>query len=151
MVVLFHCVQIPYPDFEVAGETLNGDEASKMKLLIIEDNAKFAEGLAGNLRNLGYAVDVAGSGERGLEMVEVNDYDLLILDLNLPGMDGLDVCRQLRVSKSHLRIMMLTGRGQPADQLIGLDAGADDYLVKPFHFEELAARIRALLRRDMRL
>jgi len=121
-----------------------------MKLLIIEDEVDFANALARGLRKLGYAVDLAVEGEQGLELAEVNQYDLLILDLNLPGMDGLEVCRQLRSSRPELLILMLTARSRLCDRVTGLDLGADDYLVKPFHFDELAARIRALMRRDMR-
>ena len=84
-------------------------------------------------------------------MAEVNDYDLLILDLNLPGMDGLEICRRLRASRPRLLILMLTARSRLDDRVQGLDLGADDYLVKPFHFAELAARVRALLRRDLRV
>lgn len=122
-----------------------------MKLLIIEDEVDFANALARGLRKLGYAVDLAADGAQGLEQAEVNEYDLLILDLNLPGMDGLDICRQLRAAQPQLLILMLTARSRLEDKVTGLDLGADDYLVKPFHFEELAARIRALLRRDLRV
>ncbi len=122
-----------------------------MKLLIIEDELDFSQALARGLRKLGYAVDLAMDGIQGLELAETNEYDLLILDINLPGIDGFDVCRHLRTSQSNLLILMLTARGQLADRVTGLDLGADDYLVKPFHFEELVARLRALLRRDMRV
>jgi len=83
--------------------------------------------------------------------IPIYDYDLLILDLNLPDVDGLEVCRRLRASRPDLLILMLTARDQLTDKIAGLDLGADDYLTKPFHFEELVARIRALLRRDMRV
>jgi len=119
--------------------------------LIVEDELDLANALARGLRQQGYAVDIAADGEQGWELAEVNDYDLLILDLNLPGMDGLEVCRRLRSSRPRLLILMLTARGRLADRVRGLDLGADDYLVKPFHFEELAARVRALLRRDLRV
>ncbi|MDI6694239.1 MAG: response regulator transcription factor [Anaerolineales bacterium] len=122
-----------------------------MKLLIIEDEADFANALARGLRRQGYAVDITTDGEQGLELAEVNEYDLLILDLNLPGMDGLDICRQLRSKQPRLLILMLTARSRLEDKVAGLDLGADDYLIKPFHFEELSARIRALLRRDLRV
>lgn len=121
-----------------------------MKLLIIEDELDFANALARGLRNLGYAIDLAMNGEQGLELAEVNQYDLLILDLNLPGMDGLDICRQLRATQPQLLVLILTARSRLSDRVTGLDVGADDYLVKPFHFDELAARIRALFRRDLR-
>ncbi len=122
-----------------------------MRLLVIEDEVDLADALARGLRKQGYAVDVAADGEQGWELAEVNEYDLVILDLNLPGVDGLEVCRRLRASRPHLLILMLTARSHPADRVTGLDLGADDYLVKPFHFEELGARIRALLRRDLRV
>jgi len=122
-----------------------------MKLLIIEDEADFANALARGLRKQGYAVDITTDGEQGLELAEVNEYDLLILDLNLPGMDGLDICRQLRSKQPQLLTLMLTARSRLEDKVAGLDLGADDYLIKPFHFEELSARIRALLRRDLRV
>jgi DNA-binding response OmpR family regulator len=122
-----------------------------MKLLIIEDELDFAKALARGLRKLCYAVDLAVDGKQGLVQAEVNVYDLLILDLSLPGMDGLDICRQLRASQPQLLILMLTARSRLEDKVAGLDLGADDYLIKPFHFEELVARIRALLRRDLRV
>jgi DNA-binding response OmpR family regulator len=122
-----------------------------MRLLVIEDEPDIAHALAKGLRREGYAVDVAYNGEQGWKLAEVNGYDLLILDLNLPAMDGLEVCRRLRASMPALLILMLTARSKPDERVIGLDHGADDYLVKPFHFAELTARIRALLRRDMRV
>ncbi len=118
-----------------------------MRLLIVEDELDLANALARGLRQQGYAVDVASDGEQGLFWAQMNDYDLLILDLNLPDMDGLDVCRALRAQKPELLILILTARDRLEDRVTGLDLGADDYLVKPFHFEELFARVRALLRR----
>lgn len=122
-----------------------------MRLLIIEDELTLAQALARGLRRQGYAVDVAVEGQGGQELAEVNQYDLLILDLNLPGIDGLDICRHLRSEQPELLILILTARDRLLDKIAGLDHGADDYLVKPFHFEELTARIRALLRRDLRV
>lgn len=122
-----------------------------MKLLIIEDEIDFANALARGLRKQGYAVDLAADGEQGLELAEVNKYDLLILDLNLPGVDGLEICRRLRAAQPQLLLLILTARSRLEDKVSGLDLGADDYLVKPFHFEELVARIRALMRRDLRV
>ncbi|MDT8304999.1 MAG: response regulator transcription factor [Anaerolineae bacterium] len=122
-----------------------------MRLLIIEDEHSLAKALAKGLQRQGYAVDVAFDGQEGQELAEVNQYDLLILDLNLPGVDGLDVCRHLRREQPELLILILTARDRLLDKIAGLDHGADDYLVKPFHFEELSARIRALLRRDLRV
>ncbi len=120
-----------------------------MRLLVVEDETDLVNAIMRGLRRQGYAVDVANDGQQGLFLAEVNDYDLLILDLGLPGLDGLEVCRQLRTSQSRLMILILTARTRPEQRVAGLDAGADDYLLKPFHFEELAARVRALLRRDL--
>jgi len=122
-----------------------------MRILIIEDEIDLANVLAQGLRRQGYAVDIASGGEEGCDLAMVNDYDLLILDLNLPGMDGLEICRRLRASHPHLLILMLTARSRLGDKITGLDLGADDYLAKPFDFEELTARMRALLRRDLRV
>ena len=122
-----------------------------MRLLVIEDEADLAHALSKGLRHEGYAVDVALDGEQGCELAMFNDYDLLLLDLNLPEIDGLEVCRRLRNNHSTLLILMLTARSKPDERVIGLDLGADDYLIKPFHFAELTARIRALLRRDIRV
>jgi len=119
-----------------------------MRLLIIEDEIDLANALARGLRRQGYAVDIAANGEHGLFLAGANDYDLLILDLNLPDIDGLDICRDLHNKSSDLLILILTARDQIEDKIIGLDSGADDYLVKPFHFQELLARVRALLRRS---
>jgi len=122
-----------------------------MRILIVEDELDLANALARGLRQQGYAVDIAEDGERGWELGEIYDYDLLILDLNLPDMGGLEVCRRLRASKPDPLILMLTARDRLTDKVAGLDLGADDYLTKPFHFDELVARIRALLRRDLRV
>lgn len=122
-----------------------------MRILIIEDENDLARSLARGLRRQGYAVDIAFDGEQGCQLATVNSYDLLILDLNLPGMDGLEVCRSLRTSVPRLLILMLTARSGLTDRITGLDFGADDYMAKPFDFEELSARIRALLRRDLRV
>jgi DNA-binding response OmpR family regulator len=122
-----------------------------MRLLVIEDELDFAQPLIHGLCQLGYAVDLAADGEEGWHLAAIHDYDLIILDLNLPEIDGLTICRQLREAQSQVLILMLTARAQPADRIRGLDLGADDYLVKPFHFGELAARVRALLRRSLRI
>ena len=119
-----------------------------MRILIVEDEQALAQALALGLSRYGYSVDVAGDGEAALEMAEVNAYDLLLLDLNLPKMDGLEVCRRLRAAGSKVGILMLTARSGLSDRVTGLDSGADDYLVKPFQFAELLARVRAILRRD---
>jgi two-component system copper resistance phosphate regulon response regulator CusR len=103
--------------------------------------------LAKGLREESYAVDVAGDGERALELAFVNDYDLVILDVMLPGRDGFEVCRELRSTGADVPVLMLTARDAVEDRIAGLDTGADDYLTKPFDFDELLARVRALLRR----
>lgn len=121
-----------------------------MRIVVVEDESDIADALAKGLRHEGYAVDVACDGPGTLELAAIHDYDLLILDLNLPGIDGIDVCHRLRASQPSLLILMLTARSQLHERVLGLDAGADDYLVKPFHFVELVARVRALLRRDIR-
>jgi DNA-binding response OmpR family regulator len=120
-----------------------------VRVLIIEDEIDLANTIADGLRKQGYAVDVVFDGNVGDEYATVNDYDLLILDLNLPGMDGLETCRRLRFRRPDLLILMVTARSHPNDRVVGLDLGADDYLVKPFDFGELLARVRALLRRDL--
>lgn len=122
-----------------------------MRLLIVDDEDDFVTALARGLREQGYATDVATDGEVAWELAAVNDYDLILLDLNLPGLDGLSICRRVRAARPDVLILMLTARDRLADRITGLDAGADDYLVKPFHFAELTARLRALLRRDLRV
>ena len=119
-----------------------------MRILITEDEKDLADALARGLRQQGYAADIAIDGEEALAMVEVNNYDLIILDLNLPKIDGVEVCRRIRAAGSPVGILMLTARFSLDDRVNGLDQGADDYLVKPFHFPELLARVRAILRRE---
>jgi DNA-binding response OmpR family regulator len=118
-----------------------------MRLLLVEDEEALATALAQGLRRHGYAVDVAPDGAQGCAAAAVDPYDLLILDLTLPDMDGLAVCRRVRAHRPDLLILMLTARTLPEQRIMGLDEGADDYLTKPFHFGELVARLRALLRR----
>jgi len=118
-----------------------------MRILVVEDEPVAAAVLAKGLREHTYAVDVAADGDDALEQVSVNDYDLVILDVLLPGINGLDLCRQLRDTGTTIPILMLTARGGLDQRVEGLDAGADDYLPKPYHFPELLARVRALLRR----
>lgn len=103
--------------------------------------------LAKGLREQTYAVDVAADGEAALYQVSINDYDLVILDIMLPRKDGLEVCREMRIAGSAVPVLMLTARDAVEDRILGLDTGADDYLIKPFDFRELLARTRALLRR----
>ncbi len=121
-----------------------------MKILIVEDEVDVATALGRVLSREGYSVDLAATGDCALEFLEVVDYDLLVLDLNLPDIDGLVLCRQTRMRWPRLLILILTARRDIKDVVSGLDQGADDYLTKPFHLEEIQARIRALLRRDMR-
>jgi two-component system copper resistance phosphate regulon response regulator CusR len=118
-----------------------------MRILLVEDEPNAARMLAKGLRQHTYAVDVAADGEEALYQASINDYDLIILDVLLPLKDGFEVCRELRASGSITPILMLTARDAVQDRVTGLDMGADDYLVKPFDFHELLARVRALLRR----
>jgi DNA-binding response OmpR family regulator len=119
-----------------------------MRILLIEDDAKAARLLARGLEEEGFVVDVAGSAEQGDERAFVCDYDLIVLDWMLPGKDGLSLCADLRRRGAATPILMLTARDSLADRVAGLNQGADDYLTKPFAFEELLARSRALLRRS---
>ena len=118
-----------------------------MRLLLVEDDAKLADMLARSLREQGYAVDMASDGDRAYYQTRINDYDGIILDIGLPSRDGLDVSQQLRKEGKRVPILMLTARDAVRDRIAGLDAGADDYLTKPFALDELHARLRALLRR----
>jgi DNA-binding response OmpR family regulator len=118
-----------------------------MRILVVEDEPVAASVLAKGLREHSYAVDIASDGAAALEQVGSNDYDLILLDILLPRVNGLDVCARLRTDGITTPILMLTARGGPDQRVEGLDSGADDYLVKPYHFPELLARVRALLRR----
>jgi DNA-binding response OmpR family regulator len=119
-----------------------------MRLLIIEDEHKIASALKRGLEQDSFAVDVAYDGDAGLAVAEADDYDLMIIDRMLPGsMEGLDICRELRKQNNRTPILLLTARDEVRDRVEGLNAGADDYLAKPFAYQELLARIRALLRR----
>jgi DNA-binding response OmpR family regulator len=124
-----------------------------MRILVVEDEPELAEALAVGLRREGYAVDIATRGEDAMERLDTSPYDLVTLDLGLPDMDGREIARRVR---SHSvwdepgpRVLMLTARDRLDERVAGLDVGADDYLVKPFAFAELLARVRALLRRDV--
>jgi len=119
-----------------------------MRLLLVEDDARIARFVAKGLREQTYAVDVASTGEDALYQAAINTYDLVILDVMIPGRDGFEVCRELRKSGQRMPILMLTARDAVEDRITGLDHGADDYLTKPFEFRELLARLRALLRRS---
>jgi two-component system copper resistance phosphate regulon response regulator CusR len=119
-----------------------------VRILLVEDEARVAGFIARGLREQTYAVDRAADGEEALYLASVNEYDLIVLDVMLPKKDGYAVCRELRAAGLRAPILMLTARDAVDDRVAGLDAGADDYLVKPFDFKELLARMRALLRRS---
>jgi two-component system response regulator PhoP len=119
-----------------------------MRVLLIEDDQRLLDTLASQLREAGYAVDVSGDGIEGLYLGEEFPIDLAIIDLGLPEMPGLDVIRELRSRGRHFPILVLTARSEWEDKVAGLEAGADDYLTKPFHIEELMARVNALMRRS---
>lgn len=118
-----------------------------MRVLLVEDFQLLRESLSQGLREAGYAVDAAADGEEGLWCAQSNPYDVLILDLMLPKLDGLSLLRKLREKNGETHVLILTARDAPEDRVRGLDLGADDYLVKPFVFAELLARVRALVRR----
>jgi two-component system OmpR family response regulator len=120
-----------------------------MRILVAEDDPNLAEGLLRSLRQSGYAVDSVTNGEEADAALEANEFDLLILDIGLPKKSGLEVLRRLRSRNSPLPVLILTSRDTVGDRVTGLDAGADDYLAKPFELAELAARVRALTRRGM--
>jgi DNA-binding response OmpR family regulator len=118
-----------------------------MKILIVEDEHKIANSIKKGLEQEGYAVDVAYEGVEGYDLASTEDYDVIVLDLMLPGMDGISINKKLRAENIHTPILILTAKGQTDEKVDGLNAGADDYLVKPFAFAELLARIKALSRR----
>ncbi len=118
-----------------------------MRILVVEDEKKLANLLARGLREEGYAADLADRGEEALWMAHAVSYDAIVLDVMLPGLDGFAVCRRLRQEGVWSPVLMLTARDEVDDRVVGLDAGADDYLTKPFSFEELLARLRSLTRR----
>lgn len=119
-----------------------------MRILLVEDNRRLSDSLRLSLEDDGYAVDTAYDGQDGEEMAELTPYALIILDVMLPIKNGVDVCRSLRNRRINTPILMLTARDALEDRVLGLDSGADDYLVKPFEMQELRARLRALLRRE---
>ncbi len=122
-----------------------------VRILVVDDEVDLADAVARGLRREGYAVDVAHDGNDAFDKARINAYDLICLDLTMPGIDGLEVCRRIRSSPELVdqpRILMLTARDSVDDRVGGLDQGADDYLVKPFAFAELAARVRTLMRRE---
>jgi DNA-binding response OmpR family regulator len=118
-----------------------------VKILLVDDSKRLLRSLGQGLRKLGYAVDLAADGEEGLALAETYDYNVIVLDLMLPGLPGLEVLRRLRARGSGVHILILSARDRVDDRVQGLQLGADDYLVKPFAFEELCARIQALVRR----
>ncbi|MCF0162359.1 MAG: response regulator transcription factor [Fusobacterium necrophorum] len=119
-----------------------------MKLLIIEDEVKLCESIANGLKISGYEVDTCNDGIEASSLLEVEEYDLIILDLNLPGKDGMEVLKDFRNINKNTHVLILSARGQIQNRVNGLDAGANDFLCKPFHFAELEARIRSLTRRQ---
>jgi two-component system, OmpR family, response regulator QseB len=119
-----------------------------MRILLVEDDDRIAAPLAEDLRHQNHGVDIARDGIEGWECAQAAPYDLILLDLMLPQLDGVELCKRLRQAGISAFVIMLTARDTTSDKIIGLDAGADDYLVKPFELEELAARIRALSRRS---
>ncbi|MDH7598473.1 MAG: response regulator transcription factor [Sedimentisphaerales bacterium] len=118
-----------------------------MRLLVIEDYQPLRHSLVSGLQEHGFAVDSAADGEEGLWHATTNDYDVIILDIMLPGLDGLEILKQLRAKNKQTSVLILTAKDTLQDRVTGLDLGADDYLVKPFSFQELLARTRALIRR----
>ena len=118
-----------------------------MKILIVEDEHKIANSIKQGLMQENFAVDVVYDGIEGYDLAATGEYDVIVLDRLLPGIEGLEICQKLREQKNHTPILILTAKGQVADRVEGLDGGADDYLIKPFAFEELLARIKALGRR----
>jgi DNA-binding response OmpR family regulator len=118
-----------------------------MRILVVEDEHKIANSIKRGLTQEGYAVDVAYDGEEGYDLASSESYGVIVLDLMLPKMDGISICKKLRVEGNNTPILVLTAKGEVADKVEGLNSGADDYLVKPFAFAELVARIKALSRR----
>jgi DNA-binding response OmpR family regulator len=126
----------------------SGSEAGAQRILVVEDERHLAAGLKLNLELEGYAVDIAGTGrEAGERLLSSAGYDAIVLDVMLPDLDGFELCRRLRDAGNYLPIIMLTARSAAEDRVRGLEAGADDYLVKPFELNELLARVRSVLRR----
>jgi two-component system copper resistance phosphate regulon response regulator CusR len=119
-----------------------------MKILIVEDDAEVAMAVREGLDEAGYSTHVVRDGERALKLAESGSFGLIVLDLMLPTLDGLEICRKLRSARQNVPILMVTARDAVPDRIKGLEAGADDYMVKPFDFDELLARVRALIRRE---
>jgi len=121
-----------------------------MRLLIIEDELDLLNALSKGLKKSGYLVDAASDGVEGLALAQISSYDLIILDLNLPGLDGLEILSAIRSKDFETRVLILSARTEISQRILGLDSGANDYLAKPFDFGELSARVRSLLRRSFR-
>ncbi len=124
-----------------------GYTAMQRKVLIVEDDADIEQLVTLHVKDLGCSVDVASDGETGLEKALKNKYDLIVLDIMLPGVDGLEICKEVRSEKNYTPILMLTSRSEELDKVLGLEVGADDYLTKPFSVRELLARVKAIFRR----
>ncbi len=118
-----------------------------MKVLIVEDDLSLQKAIGKGLKKFGYAVDAASDGEEALQLFEVNRYDAIVLDMNLPKIDGMDVLKEIRKGNQEIKVLILSARSEVEDKISGLDTGANDYMAKPFHFKEFEARLRALLRR----
>ena len=118
-----------------------------MKILIVEDDLSTQKAIRNGLVTFGYAVDTASDGEDALILFEINEYDAVVLDLNIPKLDGIEVLREIRKVNQELSVLILSARSEVESKILGLDTGANDYLAKPFHFRELEARLRALMRR----
>lgn len=129
------------------GQGDNRSERESMRVLLVEDEPRAAQVLSKGLREQAYAVDVAGDGQQALYQAAITEYDAIVLDVMLPGIDGFEVCRELRRSGAYVPVLMLTARDAIDSRITGLDSGADDYLIKPFDFGELLARLRAVIRR----
>lgn len=135
------------PYGKTAPQTKNGPTPMQRKVLVVEDDKDIQQLVTLHLRDLGCLCDVASDGEVGLEKALKNKYDLLILDIMLPGVDGLEICKEVRSEKNYTPILMLTSRSEELDKVLGLELGADDYLTKPFSIRELLARVKAIFRR----
>lgn len=122
-----------------------------MKILVVEDEHKIANSIKKGMEQEGWAVDVSHTGTDGYDMATSEEYDVIVLDLMLPGMNGIEICKKIREEGNHTPVLMLTAKGQINDKVEGFTSGADDYLVKPFAFEELLARVRALSRRPKQI
>jgi len=127
---------------------MSSKKERELRILLVEDETRIASFIERGLKEEDYVVDLAQDGGKALFLAEVNPYDLIILDILLPVKDGIAVCKELRMKKINVPILMLTSKGEVRDKVLGLNSGADDYLAKPFAFEELLARIGALLRRN---